>query len=100
MTPGSIVLVHLAHPTEKYWGVLRQLDATGVVVRGIRLESFDEWLIELAGGENQGLGPVTMFVPMSRVERMFLDERVGGVESYRERFAGRVGRGVETFLGA
>ena len=40
-----------------------------------------------------------MFVPLFRVERIFLDERVGEVESYRQRFEQRVGVAVERYLG-
>jgi len=40
-----------------------------------------------------------MFVPLFRVERIFLDEAVGEVESYRERFQRRVGVPVERYLG-
>jgi hypothetical protein len=40
-----------------------------------------------------------MFVPLFRVERLFLDEAVGEVESYRQRFQQRVGMNVERYLG-
>jgi hypothetical protein len=50
---------------------------------------------DFARGERDGMGLVTMFVPLHRLERMFLDERVGGVESYREVFERRVGSPIE-----
>ena len=40
-----------------------------------------------------------MFVPLHRVERIFLDERVGDVESFAERFVRRVGRPVAEIVG-
>ena len=40
-----------------------------------------------------------MFVPMARIERVFLDEQVGSVESYCQRFERRVGVSIVTFLG-
>jgi hypothetical protein len=98
LKPGSLVILHLVSPTEKFWGRLEDLTPAGVVLRGINLESFDDWLRQLASGESQGLGPVTMFVPLARVERMFLDEPVGPVESYRQRFWRRVGAAAETHL--
>ena len=49
--------------------------------------------------EDQSLGLSTMFVPLFRVERIFLDEAVGEVESYRQRFERRVGMAVERYLG-
>ena len=48
---------------------------------------------------DQTLGLSTMFVPLFRVERVFLDEPVGEVESYRQRFQSRVGVPVERYLG-
>jgi hypothetical protein len=95
---GALVILHLVHPTEKYWGRLEDLAPAGVVLRGVNLSSFDDWMIQSASGESQGLGPVTLFVPLGRVERMFLDEPVGPVESYAQRFRRRVGVSVEAFL--
>ncbi len=95
---GSIVLVHLINPTEKFWGVLHELGVAGVLLRGINVASFDEWMGQAAGREAPSLGLSTMFVPLFRVERIFLDEPVGDVESYRQRFARRVGLSVERFL--
>ena len=97
--PGAVVIVHLANPTEKYWGLLLELGVAGVTFRGISLSSFDDWMSQAARREDQTLGLSTLFVPLFRVERIFLDEPVGSVESYRERFARRVGVSVETYLG-
>ncbi len=101
MKPGSAVLLHLINPTEKFWGVLESLEPVGVVVRAINLSSFDDWMAQAARheGRDQGLGLVTMFVPLFRVERVFLDEQVGEVESYRQRFRRRVGVSIEDYLG-
>jgi hypothetical protein len=97
--PGAVVIVHLSNPTEKYWGLLQDLGVAGVTFRGISLSSFDDWMSQAARREDQTLGLSTLFVPLFRVERIFLDEPVGSVESYRERFARRVGVSVETYLG-
>lgn len=96
---GSIVVVHLVNPTEKFWGVLEVLDATGVVLRGISLASFDDWMLQARRDTTPSLGLATTFVPMFRVERIFLDEQVGEVQSYRQRFEQTVGLTVEEFLG-
>lgn len=96
---GSIVIVHLVNPTEKFWGLLESLDATGVVLRGISLSSFDDWMLQTRRQGTPSLGLATTFVPMFRVERIFLDEQVGEVESYRQRFERNVGLTVEEFLG-
>ena len=96
---GSIVVVHLVNPTEKLWGLLEALDGTGVVLRGINLSSFDDWMLQARRREKPSLGLSTTFMPMFRVERIFLDEQVGEVESYAQRFERSVGVTVEEFLG-
>lgn len=96
--PGTIVIVHLANPTEKLWGILQDLGLPGVTLRGINLSSFDDWMAGAVRPEDQTLGLSTMFVPLFRVERIFIDESVGEVESYRQRFAKRVGVPVEKYL--
>jgi hypothetical protein len=97
--PGSIVVVHLSNPTEKFWGILQELATAGVYLRGISVSSFDDWMAQAVRGKDQTLGLCGMFVPLFRVERMFLDEPVGEVESYQQRFSRRVGLPVERYLG-
>ncbi len=99
LQPDSIVIAHLVNPTEKLWGVLLSLDQSGLVLRGINVSSFDDWMFQVARQERRSLGLSTMFVPLFRVERIFLDEQVGEVESYRQRFEQQVGRPVESYLG-
>lgn len=98
--PGSIVTVHLVNPTEKFWGLLERLEPVGIVFRGISLDFFEQWVTELARGEDGPLGCATQFVPLFRVERLFLDTPVGEVESYRARFERRTGRAAAAVLGA
>ena len=71
----------------------------GVTLRGLNVSSFDDWMSQAARREDQTLGLSTMFVPLFRIERIFLDEPVGEVESYRQRFLNRVGISVESYLG-
>ncbi|HEV8241021.1 MAG TPA: hypothetical protein VGS57_16765 [Thermoanaerobaculia bacterium] len=98
MNPDSLVIVHLVQPTEKLWGVLLRLAPEGITVRAINVSSFDDWARAVARRETS-LDLVTMFVPLFRVERMFLDEQVGEVESYGQRFARLAGVTVESHLG-
>ena len=98
LRPGSLVVAHLVGPSEKLWGLLEELGPAGVTLRAMSLASFDDWSTELAREGRSGLGLATLFVPLHRVERIFLDERVGDVESYTERFARRVGRPVAELL--
>ncbi|MCP3964658.1 MAG: hypothetical protein GY719_43075 [bacterium] len=96
---GSIVILYLVHPNEKYWGVLESLTTPGITVRAINLSSFDDWLRSVARDLEPSLGLGTIFFPMSRVERMFLDEQVGEVESLSQNFERRTGKSVEEVLG-
>lgn len=98
LQPGSLVIMHLHSPTEKLWGVLQELNAVGVVVRALNVSSFDDWMAQAASGEPPIIGLAAMFVPLLRVERIFLDEQVGAVESYSQRFERRVGTSVWQFI--
>ncbi len=91
--PGTPVLLYLHTPREKAFGVLVSLQPAGITVRGLDLAAFDDWLRQEARGE-KGLGLVTLFYPMSRLERMEKDETVGGLEGIADRFRRETGRSV------
>lgn len=99
MQPSSLVIVNLINPKEKFWGVLQSLSAVGVTVLAINLDSFDDWVRQVAKGDEQTLDLVIMFVPLFRVERIFLDEPVGAVTSYSQQFESIVGVSPGKFLG-
>ena len=98
MNVGSIVVVHLSQPNEKFWGVLESLSPEGVTLRGINLNSFEDWMRGVAR-EEDSMGLSTMFVPLRRVQRIFLDEQTGAVQSFQQRFEREVGESVEGYLG-
>lgn len=98
MKPGAIVIINLREPSEKYWGVLRDLQPFGLTLRCLNVTSFEDWTVSIARETEPTLGLATIFFPMARLERMFLDERVGEVESMSEAFERRVGRSVEDYL--
>jgi hypothetical protein len=91
--PGTPVLLYLHSPREKVFGVLVSLQPAGVAVRGIELAAFEDWLRQEARGEG-GLGLVTLFYPMNRIERVEKDETVGGLEGIADRFHRETGRTV------
>lgn len=94
LPPSAPVIVYLHSPREKVFGVLLSLLQAGVVVRGIDLAAFDDWVRQEARGDEPGLGLVTLFYPMGRLERVELDETVGGLESLADRFRRTTGRSV------
>ena len=71
------MILYLQCPKEKIWGLLVSLGTAGVVVRGIDLVAFDDWMRQEARGEEPVLGLSTVFYPMHRVERMERDETMG-----------------------
>jgi hypothetical protein len=97
--PTSLVIVNLVNPKEKFFGVLRSLSQAGVTMRGINLDSFEDWVHQIARNDDQDLDLITMFVPLFRVERIFLDEPSGAIKSYSQRFEEVVGIPIGTFLG-
>jgi hypothetical protein len=96
---GTPVILFLRDPRDKIWGLLVSLGASGVVVRGMDLRTFEEWLRQEARRDDDALGPATLFYPMHRVERMERDESVGMVISFSDRFFREVGRTVNETMG-
>jgi len=95
----SPVVLYLREPKEKIWGLLLSLSPTGVVVRGLDLPAFDDWMRQEARSEAPLLGLLTLFYPLHRVERIERDETVGPLLSYADRFRAEVGRTVFEALG-
>jgi len=100
LEPDSAVLLYLHNPQEKLWGVLRRLDATGVLLEGIDLRSFDGWVAQLENEETSVVGASVIFIPMTRLERILLDRSSGDLPSLAERFERRIGRTVQEVLGS
>jgi hypothetical protein len=96
---SSLVIVNLVNPKEKFFGVLLALSPAGVTVRAINLDTFDDWVRQVARGEGSDIELITMFAPLSRVERIFLDEPAGAIKSYGQRFEDVVGRPIADYLG-
>jgi hypothetical protein len=92
--PGAAVLIVLHSPREKCWGIVREINSAGVFIRGLDLNSFDEWLRATAHGE-EFVGLNDLFFPMWRVERISRDEVSGGIPSLREQVEKRTGRTIE-----
>jgi hypothetical protein len=87
--PGTVVVVSLANPREKFWGAILELSPAGLSLRGIDLASFDGVVSLLRSGEPANA--VEVFFPMHRVERMETDLRDGAIPSLAERFLASTG---------
>jgi hypothetical protein len=95
--PGATVLVTLGEPREKFWGVLLELSAAGISLRGLDLNSFDDFVHLVRSGEPAC--PAAVFFPMHRVERMEADEHSGDLPSLKERFQEKTGRPLAYLFG-
>ncbi len=96
---NALVIINLVNPKEKFFGVLLALSPAGLTVRAINLDSFDDWVRQVAHGEESDLDLITTFVPLFRVERIFLDEPLGAIKSYAQRFEESVGTPLAKYLG-
>lgn len=96
---NAIVIVNLVNPKEKFWGVLLSVSAAGLTLRGVNLDSFEDWVRQIVSREETSIDLVTMFFPLFRLERMFLDEPVGAIRSYSEHFTEVVGMRPEKYIG-
>jgi hypothetical protein len=96
---GAAVLIVLHEPREKCWGILDEVSQAGIFLRGLDLNSFDEWLRAIVH-EEPFIGLGDLFFPMWRVERISRDEASGGIPSLREQVEQRTGRTVEELIAA
>ncbi len=98
---GECVILTLGDPREQVFGMLLEIGAAGIVVRGLSVSSVDDWLRELDGGPEAiagGVGLSTTFYPMHRVERMSLDEPSYGAPPIHERFRQRMRLSFADFI--
>ena len=51
MKLGSIVVVNLQSPRERFFGKLVKISAAGETVRGIDLNAFDDWIRHVSDQE-------------------------------------------------
>jgi len=96
---GDIVIVHCRDPREKFWGLLQRLDTVGIALRGLDLGGVEDWLRQEAAGTERFLTPSTLFIPMRRVQRIDLDEPVGPVKAFAQRYRDAHGGDVRAVLG-
>ncbi len=93
---GEIIIVILQNPREKVLGVLHEISAAGVFVRGIDLNYFDDWVKAIKTDEPI-LPMQDSFYPMWRVERISRDEDSSGLPSMAEQFAQKTGLQITDF---
>lgn len=87
---GESVIIILQNPREKIVGILHEINASGIFVRGIDLTYFDDWTRSIAGNEPY-LPMQDYFFPMWRIERMSKDESSFEMPSMAQQFRQRTG---------
>lgn len=95
---GLPIIIYLHSPREKLWGILNDINATGVFLRGIDLNTFDDWTQMIIRGD-RNIGLTHLFIPMWRVERVALDESLDDIPSLADTFYTRVGITIYEYLG-
>jgi hypothetical protein len=78
MQEGMPVVVYVVEPKERFWGILKRLDATGVCIHGIDILSFEDWCRQTARPDGERAIRLTgMFFPTRRIEKIIEDESSG-----------------------
>jgi hypothetical protein len=86
---GSMVVVTLGNPRDKFWGMILELAAEGLSLTGIELASFEDFVVMVRDGES--FTPAVVFFPMHRIERVELDLPDGTLPSLSQRFSAKTG---------
>ncbi|MFH0811289.1 MAG: hypothetical protein V2A69_00425, partial [Pseudomonadota bacterium] len=84
---GSIVILNLENPKEKILGKLISISPSGIVIKGVNVNSFSEWVNQFSQPRViPAIIPTTIFFPMHRVLSCYLDEDIGEVPSFSSQF--------------
>ena len=86
---GTMVVVTLGNPREKFWGAVLALTPQGLSLCGIELASFED-LVSMVK-EAEPFSPGVVFFPMHRIERVELDLPDGNIPSLSQRFTTKTG---------
>jgi hypothetical protein len=96
--PGSMVVVTLGNPRDKFWGRILALAPEGLSMSGIELASFEDFVVMVKDGEV--FSPAVVFFPMHRIERVELDLPDGSLPSLSQRFSAKTGLDPSMLLGS
>lgn len=93
-----MVVVTLGNPRDKFWGMILELAAEGLSIRGIELASFEDLVVMVKDGE--AVTAAVVFFPMHRIERIELDLPDGSLPSLSQRFSAKTGLDPAELLGS
>ena len=95
---GQLVVAVLNNPRQKFWGRMLGLEAAGLVIRGVDLAPWEELMSLVKNGQADQVALGTRYVPLHRVESVYLDEPSSGAPSLAEGFRQRTGLDPQVFL--
>jgi hypothetical protein len=95
--PGSMVVVTMGNPRDKFWGMILSLAPEGLSMSGVELASFEDLVVMVKDGES--FTPAVVFFPMHRIERVELDLPDGNLPSLSQRFSAKTGLSPSVTLG-
>ena len=99
MENGSIIILNLQDPREKIIGKLLAISPSGITVKGLDVNSFNDWTKQFTHKQTTNIiSPTTVFFPMHRVVSCYLDENMGDVPSFSSQFKGRTKREMAKVL--
>jgi len=99
MKSGSIIILNLQDPREKIIGKLLAISPSGITIKGIEVNSFNDWMKQFTHKQTTtSIFPTTVFFPMHRVVSCYLDEDMGEVPSFSSQFKGRTKRAITRVL--
>lgn len=87
---GESIIIILQNPREKIIGILHEINTSGIFVRGIDLQYFDDWMRSIVNNEPY-LPMQDYFFPMWRIERLSRDESSFEMPSMVDQFQQRTG---------
>jgi hypothetical protein len=95
---GQLVVLITAGPRERLWGRLVGLEDAGVAIRCMDMATWDESLKLIRQAQSEHVSVSTRFVPMHRVESLYLDEASSGAPSLEQLFRTATGQEAMEFL--
>ena len=99
MENGSIVILNLQDPREKFIGKLLAISPSGITIKGVEVDSFSDWMSQFNRKQMTTIiSPTTMFFPMHRVVNCYLDENIGDAPSFSSQFKVRTKKELKKIL--
>jgi hypothetical protein len=95
---GSVVVVTLGNPRDKFWGMILALAPEGLSLSGIELAGFEDFILMVKDGEP--FSPAVVFFPMHRIERIEIDLPDATLPSLSQRFLSKTNLTPEAVLGS